>query len=180
MSDKILNMFENYLGGTNMSKQYVFHFDEAYGLSKNILGGKGAGQNAAHAALVAQLTCQHSGINAPDAGNVMLAHHLFQRLGIAEVGGHIVVIAHNKAADGGDAAFEIIVGDAVVANQRISHNDKLIRVAGIADQLLVAGHGCVEHDFAHPLSLCTESIARIDAAVLKDQFSVEQLHCGSS
>ena len=26
-----------------MSKQYVFHFDESYGLSKNILGGKGAG-----------------------------------------------------------------------------------------------------------------------------------------
>ena len=26
-----------------MSKQYVFHFEEAYGLSKNILGGKGAG-----------------------------------------------------------------------------------------------------------------------------------------
>ena len=26
-----------------MSKQYVFHFEEAYGISKNILGGKGAG-----------------------------------------------------------------------------------------------------------------------------------------
>ena len=26
-----------------MSKQYVFHFEDSYGLSKNILGGKGAG-----------------------------------------------------------------------------------------------------------------------------------------
>ena len=26
-----------------MSKQYVFHFKEAYGLGKELLGGKGAG-----------------------------------------------------------------------------------------------------------------------------------------
>jgi phosphoenolpyruvate synthase/pyruvate phosphate dikinase len=26
-----------------MSKQYVFHFEDSYGISKNILGGKGAG-----------------------------------------------------------------------------------------------------------------------------------------
>ncbi len=26
-----------------MSKQYVFHFEEAYGLGKELLGGKGAG-----------------------------------------------------------------------------------------------------------------------------------------
>ena len=26
-----------------MSKKYVFHFEEAYGLGKELLGGKGAG-----------------------------------------------------------------------------------------------------------------------------------------
>ena len=59
----------------------------------------------------------------------------------------------------GLGAFDILGVDAVVADFRIGHRDDLAAIAGIGEDLLVAGHRGVEADFAVDFALGAEGNA---------------------
>ncbi len=72
----------------------------------------------------------------------------FERGAAAEVAGHAAALADDEAGQLRAGALEIVEVDAVVADLRIGHRDDLAAVAGIGEDLLVAGHRGVEADLA--------------------------------
>ena len=74
------------------------------------------GQNTSARAKGPNAAGEHSGIDAGQTGDVVFFQQLAQRTRIPEVGGHVVVIADDQPAERWVFAFEIFVGDAVVAD----------------------------------------------------------------
>ena len=56
----------------------------------------------------------------------------------------VYVIAHDDAPAGGRGTLVVVGGGAVVADVRVGEGDDLAGVAGVGEDLLVAGHGGVE------------------------------------
>ena len=136
------------------------------GGKRRFAGGVRRGENHAARAEIPYAAGQLSRIDAPNAGNLILLHHFGERLGIAEVARTVAVFPHDHAADGRRARFIVFVGNAVVADQRIRHDHRLIGVGGVGQDLLIAHHGCVEHNFAYAVRACAERVAVVFAAVL--------------
>ena len=67
-------------------------------------------------------------------------------------------------------ALHVLAIDAVVADQRIGHGDDLTLVAGIGEDLLIAGHRGVEDDFALGGSGSAKGAAGENGAVFEGEF----------
>ena len=73
-----------------------------------------------------------------------------------------------KCAEAGALGLEVLVGDAVVSDERISHNNCLICVCRVRNDLLITDYCGIVYEFAYALDICAESIAGIYIAVFKD------------
>src|SRR5690606_11094617 len=76
----------------------------------------------------------------------------------------------------------VVLGcQAVVALVRVGHRDQLAVVAGVGEDLLVAGQGGVEHDLADGGADRAEGLAAEGAAVLQDEQGLRRsAHSSSS
>ncbi len=72
---------------------------------------------------------------------------------------------HDEAGQPRPPRLDVLRVDAVVADQGVGHADHLSPVRRIGEDLLVAGHGRVEHDLAVALAGGAEGFAAEDAAV---------------
>ena len=137
-----------------------------------LLRRAGVGDDDAAAAAVADAAGQRAGVNARDAGDVALLENLGESLGVAEVAGKVVVLADDEAADAQNAGLKVVIGDAVVADEGIGHNNHLASVGGVGDDLLIAHHRIVEDDLADALTAVAEAVAVILGATLKHDLAV--------
>ena len=129
-------------------------------------GGVYGSQQAAPRAVIPDTAGKTARIDAGQPGDSVLLQQLGQGLGVAEVGGHIVVVVHDHAADSGCFALKVVIGNAVVADEGVGHHDRLIGIGQIRNDLLVPDHGGVEHDLAHAVCRVSEPVAGVHTAVL--------------
>ena len=74
------------------------------------------GQDGPHAAFVADHAGYKTGIDARNARDAVFLKLLREGLGIAEVGGGVVILPDDKAADAGRFCLVILVGKTIVAD----------------------------------------------------------------
>ena len=80
------------------------------------------------------------------------------------------VLADDEAGEVRPAAFDVLGVDAVVADLRVGHRDDLPAVAGVGEDLLVAGHRRVEADFAVDFAGGADGGAGEYGAVFESEF----------
>ena len=115
---------------------------------------------------------QGTGIHAADSGDSIFLHHLPQCLHTAEIGWLIIIFAHDQGSDRGCNGFIVLCRHTVIADQRISHNDRLVRVGQIRQNLLIACHGSVENNLAYPVFRGAKGISVKFPSVLQDDLSL--------
>ena len=144
-----------------------------------LVGRVGGGDQHLLASLVPDDAGEPSGVHALDAGDAVFLQDFRQRFGVAEVGGHVVVFPHDHAAHGGGFGFVVLVGDAVVADQRIGHHHRLGGVAGVGHDFLIPRHGRVEHDLVHRVHVGPEPPAQHFQPVFHHDLAT-LVHCSSA
>jgi hypothetical protein len=112
------------------------------------------------------------GVHALDGGDAVVLQNFREGLGVAEVAGDVVVLPDHQPADGGDLGLVVLVGDAVVADDGIGHHHQLPGVGRVGDDLLIAHHGGVEHQLAHPVPSGPEAAAQVLASVGQHDLAV--------
>ena len=80
------------------------------------------------------------------------------------------MLADDEAGQVRPPALDVLGIDAVVADLRVGHRDDLAAVAGIGEDLLVAGHRRVEADFAVDFAIGADRSAGEDGAVFEGKF----------
>src|SRR4029079_10652227 len=105
-----------------------------------------------HHAGGAQHPRQRARVDVRDGDNVVTRQVVAQRAFGAPVAGDRGLLAHDEAGDLRAARLGVVVRDAVVAHLGRRHRDDLAGVRRIGEDLLVAGHARVEHDFAAGLA----------------------------
>ena len=136
-------------------------------------GGKNIGYQYLTRAKVPDRTVQLSCINAVYTGDAEFLHNLRQGGGASEIGGFIVIFTDNKCTKSRRIPFIVIIRHAVVANQRIGHNDSLVGIGRIGQYLLIPDHRGIEDDFAHLFIMCAKAVPVILLSVLQNNFSVK-------
>ena len=114
---------------------------------------------------------QLSRIHSRDPRHAGILQQLLQGLHGTEVGRIPVEIPDDKRIGSDDAAFKILLRDAVVTHERIGHNDGLVGIGRIGQDLLISCHGRIEYDLAHRIPFCAESLSQIFAAVFQNKLS---------
>ena len=127
------------------------------------------GEHTVHAPLTAEYFRQCPGIHALDAGNVVLFQIAVQCVLTAEITPLGRQMADNKGLHPRAAGLVVLVVDAVIANEGIGHHHALSSIGGVGQDLLIAGHGGVEHHLADPLLAGADAAAREGHAVFQDQ-----------
>ena len=115
---------------------------------------------------------QGAGVDPGNARDPAGLHDLSQRLLTAEIGGLVVVFPDDQGAQRRHRCLVVIRRHPVIADQGIGHDDRLVRVGGIREDLLVAGHGCVEDDLADPVPGAPESMSVKFLSVFQNDLSV--------
>ena len=100
------------------------------------------------------------------ARHLVFFQQLVERLGVAEVAWLVVVFADDEALRSDQLGFIVFVNDAVVADQRIGHDDDLFGVGGIAENLLIADHRRVEYQLGNHFLRTAEALGLQLHAVL--------------
>ncbi|MNY77036.1 hypothetical protein D3C86_2168130 [compost metagenome] len=77
------------------------------------------------------------------------------------------MLAYDKAVNERADRFEVVAGDAVVADERIRHRDDLTAVGRVGQYFLITGHPGVEHDFAGRFAFAAERLADKQRAVFQ-------------
>src|SRR5690606_18674439 len=137
-------------------------------LHGRLVGPEGAG----HRAVVPEVPGEAAGVDAPQPGQpVALEEGVEVALGppVAPPPGQV---ADDHAAAVGPGALVVGRGDAVVADVDGGEGDDLPGVGRVGDDLLVAGHGRVEHDLPgrHPgAQVGAEQLALEEGAVVEHE-----------
>ena len=94
----------------------------------------------------------------------------------AEVAAAPGQVADDERLRPGAGGFVVLMIDAVVADEGIAHHNALSGVGGVGQDLLIAGHGGVEHHLADPLLTGADAAAREGHTVFPDQSRFHLLH----
>ena len=129
------------------------------------------GDHAVHAALVAEDLGQRTGVDALNAGDVVLFQIIVQRALAAEIAALLGELAHNKGLRPGTGGLIVLVVHTVIADEGIRHHNALPRIGRIGQDLLITHHRSVEHHLADPILGAADALANEGAAVFQDQSS---------
>ena len=134
-----------------------------------LIGDAFGGEAGLHHAGGAELLGERAGVDAFDAGDTVLREPGAQVGGGAPVGDDRRKVAHDETGDVRAGGFEVVFVDAVVADLRGRHGDDLAEVGGIREDLLVAGHARIEHDFAAEGGRGSERPAPKNGSIFKSE-----------
>src|SRR5690606_13957902 len=85
----------------------------------------------------------------------------------AEIASDAAVLAHNESRKVGLSALDVFPIDAVVPDLGIGHRDNLSAIAGIGEDLLVAGHRRIKDDLSVYLAGSAERDAGVDGSIFQ-------------
>ena len=100
-------------------------------------------------------------IHAADSRDTVFLHDISEACCASEIGRLVIVFVHDQRSDRGLIRLIVLVGHAIVTYQWIGHNNGLVRVGRIGEDLLVADHGGVEYDLKNLVLHVAESIAAV-------------------
>ena len=132
----------------------------------------GIRQNAEPASLLPDASRQPPGIHALQSRNSEPGHIVRQRFLAPEIGRERIVLPHNQSARRRAKGLGILPIDPVISDERIGHDNCLIRIGRIRYDFFVSYHGSVEYHLADFLASRPEAISAELAPVLQNQFSV--------
>ena len=118
-----------------------------------------------------QLPCVDTG----NADQVAARQPVVQRPGRAEIGRLGDRFAQNEAARRHRRGLDVFLVGADIADMREGESDDLTGIGGIRQDLLIAGHRCVEADFPDGRACRADAMAVIDRAVLQNQYRRRRL-----
>ena len=127
----------------------------------------GRGHDAAQAAVRAEVAGQRARVDAGDRRDRVVAQQRGQLAGVIEDGGRRV--GHDQRPEPRADRLVVHGEPAVVADQRVGHDDDLAGVRGVGADLLVAGLARVDDEVAAGRRRGAEGDAREDRAVLERQ-----------
>ncbi len=105
-------------------------------------------------------------VDAADTDDALGRQELVQRHVAVRVAGRVAMIADHESRNPNAPRFEVMPVDPIVADERVRRDDDLSRVRRVRQDLLVSGHGRVEHDLAIGRGLCVaEGISGVYGAV---------------
>ena len=110
-------------------------------------------KTSAHRSLIAYVPDQSARVYALNRNYLPTLQVSIQRLFRAPVRRHAARFSDNEAFDPGTRGFRILARHAVVADERICHADDLPGVGWIGQNLLITGHGSIEHHLAARFAL---------------------------
>ncbi len=116
-------------------------------------------------ALLTQNARQAAGIDAGDGNNAVLAQVVIQRLLAAPVAGEQWQVADNQTGGLNRVGLDIFGSDTGITDVGIGQRHNLTRIGGIGEDLLVTGHGRVEHDLANTGTVGADGLTAKNAAV---------------
>ena len=123
---------------------------------------------ARHYAVVTDFASNGTSINAYQGGQVLLLQPSFQALFIAPVAGTIAQLTDYIALE---KVFTTLVKHgigAIIAYQRIGHNNNLTTEGGVGQGFLIATHAGGEANLTHCIALATVKKALVNAAILQN------------
>lgn len=100
----------------------------------------------------AQVTYQGAGIDVGDPDDLVSFEVFLEGALGAKIAVDAARLFDDEAGELGMWAFFVVEIDAIVANEWVGHGDDLTAVAGVGQNLLIAGHRRIEADFADGLS----------------------------
>src|SRR5690606_30957251 len=136
------------------------------GLDVDALAGH---QRAVLGAALAQQAGELAGVDAGDGDHAAGGQPILQRRLAAPVAGTSRHVAHDQAGRPDLGGLVVLPGAAGVADMGIGQGDQLARIGRIGHDLLVAGHGGVEHHFAHGQATGAYGFALEHGAVFEDE-----------
>jgi hypothetical protein len=125
--------------------------------------------DAAQRALLAHDARQAARVDAFDRDDLLLREVLGQSSARAEVARDRAHLADHERFGPRASALGVLVGDAVVADERVRHDHDLSRVRRIGEDLVVPGHRRVEHEISARLARRAGGEALEHEAVLEGQ-----------
>ena len=134
-----------------------------------LVGDAFGGEAGLHDAGGAQLLGERAGVDALDAGNAILREPATQVGGGAPVGDDGREVPYDETGDVRAGGLKVIFVHAVVTDLRGRHGDDLAEVGRIREDLLVAGHARVEHDFAAEGGRSSERPAPKNGSIFKSE-----------
>ena len=139
----------------------ILNGNAAHGVLRGAIGferfyplGKGrfrARQKDVSTAEVADRAGEFSRIDALDPRDPESAHDRTEAFFRAKIRGSIFVLPNDQRADRRRVRFVIVRRHTVIPDQRIGHNDGLIGIGRIGQDLLIADHRRVENEFENAL-----------------------------
>ena len=126
-----------------------------------------ASEDGAADAAAAQDTDELAGVDALDAGNLVLSQKVVQGALLAPVAAVGRQFTNDQGGDPGAARFEIDSVGAVVVDEGVGEGDDLSPIGGVGGYLLIAGHAGVEDQLAGGVGRGAESVTEEVFAALK-------------
>ena len=127
--------------------------------------------HAVERALDPQAPRERACVDAFDADHAVVGEVVVERLTGSEVGVSARQLLDGEALDPGLFAFDVFVGDAVVADLRAGHDHDLPAIGWIGEDLLVAHHGGVEDDLAEARTPSAKGRADKDGSILESELA---------
>ena len=123
--------------------------------------------DAAHRAVGAQMADQGAGVDLGQHGNRIALHVLVGDLFRAPIGADGRKLAHYQALDKGLGRLVVRLVGPVIADLGVGENYDLAGIGGIGRNLLIAGKGSIENDFAPAFARSAIAVATEDAPVFE-------------
>ena len=120
-------------------------------------------------AVVAQVAGQAAGVDATDADQAVIHQPVIEMARGAEVGGLGDIGPEHQPARRRLGRFQVLRVGADVADMGKGEGDDLAGVGGVRKDFLIAGHRCIEADFADALPLGADAVPPEYCAVGENQ-----------
>ena len=174
-----LAQFPDALGpGVGLGRRDLFRQIHALKARKTLCGAQSrrlvdpvAGlKTAVLGALLAQQTGQPSGVDIGDADDALAPQIGVETLRHAEVAGQDRQVADDEARGLNAVGLLVLRVGPDIADVGVGQGDELAQIRGIGEDLLISGHGGVEHHLADARSIGADRRSPEDGAVLQHEY----------
>ena len=127
------------------------------------------GNHTIHGTLTAENFGESTGIHTLHTHNMIGTQITAQAVLTAEITAHRGQMADHKRLRPGPEGFIVLPIHPIIADQGIGHHHTLPRVGRVGEDLLIAGHGRVEHHFTYTVLHGPDSFSMEHRAIGQNQ-----------